>query len=662
MKLIRSLLFVFLLVLSIALQAQVSYSDSLKRELENSFGDKKLPILFDLSHYFLKESSKQVRKYANEALHLSEQYEDTSNIALSYSFLGASYVMEASYDTAFNLFFKGILLAEIIDDNKVKAKLYNNIATLYDLVKDESNAFKYYRLAVESIKKAGITNVYLPQLSLASLYCQENQIEKAKDIYYQVINNAIQNNDEIAHVLGLLNLLESLSRHQQISKSEFYKINDSIKVLSEKINNREYRFRLDKINCHYLFNNGSYQKSIATSQFILKDSAISLFTKKEIILLVSESFKRLNNYKDALYYRILYDSIQNSHNEEVFKKLTLNQNAVFKLANQEMIMEQIEHDRLAEKKEMKNNRIYLQVSILIIIFLGIMIVVLLFFYHQSINRYNKEKHLLNNQSNISYMQNEILAHNFYNCPSFQLNSSFIYFSGNTQFIELAGKETIQDIVGCNDFDLKWSDNVQKINQFYASVKKNQKEQLIDGSMWYLQPGMYVLAVPLIKQGIFDGIHGFILSKEMLNPINNQNQMTPNMEKIVNLDKEKNKQDIVRVLVVDDQFDNLLLIKSYLKKPMIELSAVQNGNDAIEKANEILFDYILMDIKMPDLDGIETTTIIREETFNTKTKIFALTASNSDDEYLKSSNLFDDVVHKPISKKELFHKLSISLEA
>ncbi len=84
----------------------------------------------------------------------------------------------------------------------------------------------------------------------------------------------------------------------------------------------------------------------------------------------------------------------------------------------------------------------------------------------------------------------------------------------------------------------------------------------------------------------------------------------------------------RILIVDDNKINQLVTKKILTEFNVITEVVDSGTQAISILKEATFDCILMDLHMPDIDGYETTSLIRE--FNTKTPIIALTASSSEE--------------------------------
>lgn len=62
---------------------------------------------------------------------------------------------------------------------------------------------------------------------------------------------------------------------------------------------------------------------------------------------------------------------------------------------------------------------------------------------------------------------------------------------------------------------------------------------------------------------------------------------------------------LRVLVVDDERDFLEMTVKRMQKKGIECEGVLSGNEAVEKINNENYDVVLLDVKMPGMDGVET---------------------------------------------------------
>ncbi|KYG60712.1 hypothetical protein AZI85_12015 [Bdellovibrio bacteriovorus] len=102
----------------------------------------------------------------------------------------------------------------------------------------------------------------------------------------------------------------------------------------------------------------------------------------------------------------------------------------------------------------------------------------------------------------------------------------------------------------------------------------------------------------------------------------------------------------RVLVVDDSVDLRVLMKRFLSRSGAEVETAENGAQAVEYALNQPFDVILMDIKMPVMDGYKATSVLREKGY--RHPIVALTAQASVDGQQKSFELgFDGYLSKPV---------------
>lgn len=117
---------------------------------------------------------------------------------------------------------------------------------------------------------------------------------------------------------------------------------------------------------------------------------------------------------------------------------------------------------------------------------------------------------------------------------------------------------------------------------------------------------------------------------------------------------------IRVLLVEDTEDNRMLIRIYLRDGRFSLEEASNGLEALSRTEENEYDVILMDIQMPELDGLETTRRIRE---NEKRKnknrsvIIALSAHSSlKHETAAEQAGCDDYIAKPVKRADLISKL------
>ena len=102
----------------------------------------------------------------------------------------------------------------------------------------------------------------------------------------------------------------------------------------------------------------------------------------------------------------------------------------------------------------------------------------------------------------------------------------------------------------------------------------------------------------------------------------------------------------KILVAEDNDSNYILM-SYILKKYYMYDRAKNGQEAVEMADKAEYDIVLMDIKMPVMDGLEATKKIKEAHPNLP--VVALTANAFDsDRQLAFDAGCDDFLSKPVS--------------
>ena len=102
----------------------------------------------------------------------------------------------------------------------------------------------------------------------------------------------------------------------------------------------------------------------------------------------------------------------------------------------------------------------------------------------------------------------------------------------------------------------------------------------------------------------------------------------------------------RVLIAEDNDSNFILM-TYILKKSYEYERAKNGQEAVEMVEKSKFDIVLMDIKMPVMDGLEATKKIKEA--HPEIPVIALTANAFDsDRQLAFDAGCDEFLSKPIS--------------
>ena len=114
----------------------------------------------------------------------------------------------------------------------------------------------------------------------------------------------------------------------------------------------------------------------------------------------------------------------------------------------------------------------------------------------------------------------------------------------------------------------------------------------------------------------------------------------------------------KVLLVDDNADSIVALTAILEAPDRQLLSAQSGRDALRLLLEHDFAAIVMDVKMPGMDGFETASVIRSRRRSENTPILFLTGFRDDDHLVRGYGLRAvDFLFKPIAAEVLSSKIS-----
>jgi len=114
---------------------------------------------------------------------------------------------------------------------------------------------------------------------------------------------------------------------------------------------------------------------------------------------------------------------------------------------------------------------------------------------------------------------------------------------------------------------------------------------------------------------------------------------------------------MKILVVEDDAVNRKLFGILLKDAGFETLEAVNGKQAISVAIENMPDLILMDIQMPELDGISANRILKTTGATAKIPVIALTAfAMKDDGERFISEKFDGYISKPVNVREFVNTI------
>jgi len=131
------------------------------------------------------------------------------------------------------------------------------------------------------------------------------------------------------------------------------------------------------------------------------------------------------------------------------------------------------------------------------------------------------------------------------------------------------------------------------------------------------------------------------------------------DKVIKISKPKKIKKIdkkLRILLAEDNPVNQRVAKTMLEKQGFQVTIANNGKEAIELVTSQDFDLVLMDVQMPEMDGLEATKKIRE--LGIKIPIIALTANAFEEDRKRCLEAgMDDYLSKPIKIEELLNVMS-----
>ena len=114
---------------------------------------------------------------------------------------------------------------------------------------------------------------------------------------------------------------------------------------------------------------------------------------------------------------------------------------------------------------------------------------------------------------------------------------------------------------------------------------------------------------------------------------------------------------IKILIAEDHEINARLIELMLGHAGAETTLVENGKLAVDEARREKFDAIIMDIHMPEMNGVEAVRLIRQSSINNITPILALTANVIEEDrvtYIEAG--MNDVLLKPVDENILYNKI------
>jgi two-component system alkaline phosphatase synthesis response regulator PhoP len=117
----------------------------------------------------------------------------------------------------------------------------------------------------------------------------------------------------------------------------------------------------------------------------------------------------------------------------------------------------------------------------------------------------------------------------------------------------------------------------------------------------------------------------------------------------------------RILVVDDDKDIVRLMSSYLEAAGYEVLTAYNGEAALHTIRREHPDLVLLDLMLPERDGLEITRLLRSDPYLSQTPVIMVTARVSDTDKIVGLEMgADDYITKPYNPREVLARVRACL--
>jgi two-component system phosphate regulon response regulator PhoB len=117
----------------------------------------------------------------------------------------------------------------------------------------------------------------------------------------------------------------------------------------------------------------------------------------------------------------------------------------------------------------------------------------------------------------------------------------------------------------------------------------------------------------------------------------------------------------KILIVEDEEDVLELIRFNLTRDGYETESALNGRQAVTRSREFMPDLILLDLMLPELDGVEVCKILKRDNATSPIPIIMLTAKGEESDIVAGLEVgADDYITKPFSPKVLLARIKTVL--
>ncbi|HRH64791.1 MAG TPA: tetratricopeptide repeat protein [Bacteroidia bacterium] len=582
-------------------------------------------------HIYLQEYLNAI-DYFKKALKIFEGMKNKPEMVNSYFLLGNAYNWMDDFDKALYYLLRAENSLEQIEDSDIRAKTHGSLAILHTKLKEFDKALSYFNKALE-IANEGASNTVKAQLkkSLGNLYIDLTQYDKAIEVLLQALKIA-QSSPLEAQLVKIHQFLSLAYEKIGDTENALYHFKKYFE-LDKEFMNEEIALKTKALHIRYDLEELKKQKEIAE----LSDKL-----KEQFLANVSHEIRTPMNGVLGMAH-LLGKTSPTREQQEYIDAIKISANNLMVIINDILDFSKINAGKIEFSETEFNIRDLIK---------GIVQILQVKADEKKIQiGCTLDYHIKDNLVGDPIRLNQILVNLMANAVKFTEKGKVTL---DIKVLEV--KDNVCKMrFRVTDSGIGIPDNkLQSIFESFEQAENNKRRYEGTG-----------LGLTIVKQ-LVELQGGCITVKSR---VNEGSEFTVDMHFKLGINRPKDIPAVepvniepvdvsyVRVLVVEDNKVNQLLVKNMLKKFGFEnFDTAENGKTALAKIRENDYDIILMDIQMPVMDGYEITKEIRTRMRPEirQVPIIALTADASDKEKIKARESgMNDYVVKPYTPEELY---------
>lgn len=671
-------------------------------------------------YYMIISDYENSNKHSKEAIAYFRTIDDEHGIADAKYNIGSVHYKTDNYHKGLLYLIESLRIYKKYGDFKNQSRAEKSIGTAYEYLGDQSNAFTFYKNAVKNARKIPCINLESNVFNnLSGLLLKKNKLAIAMQMIEHSIKLKIQSRDTRGYGFAIYgrgkvhlalgefkkaesDFLEAIATYKKVVEimgtcmafiklgKLYYKLGELKKAELKTIEGLElsitYNISMTKIKAYHLLysiykNSNKNNKSFKYLELYLVEKEATMNTQTQQVIENYNLINKMNVLENEALLQKEKQKIIKKKNEDDQKLVKLQQEFLSVMSHEirtplnamTTIVSILEDQVEGENKKLINSLQFASKNLIHIVNNVLDFTKLdskktaLELDNTNLNDIcsdilNLHAKLASNKNLELVLINEIPKNNNYLLDQTKFTQIITNLIGNAIKFTQKGKIT---------FSLKLESKGENNDTILVSIQdtgngisKNDRSQIFD-SFTQIRPvmtrkqGGTGLGLAIVKKLV--KLHGSEINVESKELVGSKFYFSITLEKATtNISKNKpifNHFTNKVVLLAEDTTINAILIAKVLSKWGIKTEHAKNGKIAVACAKKKKYDFILMDLHMPEMNGIDATKLIRlQNNLNSDTPIFVITADVMLSKNEEDAKLFNDILWKPIEIEKLYAAL------